>query len=259
MYKTITSVLLILLAATWASDARTEEKASRSLARFVEGERSLQNLIEFPEADGDVMVNLRCLAVIDVTGKIPFNHCYTAENEYRPYERAVTNAARSARAVPASAEGRKWEVELYYQVLFVKQGERKGVFVLPNWGFESEDYGLAYSGPQRYKDPLAGLTGCERSGQAFPFMATIKVGGDGTTQGKVSIDEAGSVSPRRDCVDGIQAYHDASGYIPGEFEGQPIEATHIEVWGRNSELVFDRMARRSVPIPERPDIPTDPE
>ncbi len=198
-----------------------------TLARFVAGDDSLQKLIEFPVVDDDIAVVVFCLARVRRSGDIVRNHCFPSENVDRSFRDAIDTAVKSARASPATVDSKARSVRIYYRVIFFQKDGATEVAVYSNWGVDVDKYGLSYEAPQRYTDASFPIT-CSSIDIESGHVAMV-IGTDGTVKGDVAL-ELGDGNDVNRCETSIKNTYRNFKYIPGHQDGQPIEATFVEVW-----------------------------
>jgi hypothetical protein len=198
-----------------------------TLARFVDGDHSLQKLIEFPDVDDDVAAFVYCEATVLGSGKIRRNHCFPNENVDPSFPKAVSAAAKLAKLTPATVDGDNRFVYLYYRVLFIQKDGAAEIHVYPNWGADVDKYGLSYEAPQCYHfSPIR--KPCSPLFIEFAHVTTV-IGTDGTVKGDVTI-ELGDTNSMNWCENTIRSAFKSSKYIPGHHDGQPVDATYVEMW-----------------------------
>jgi hypothetical protein len=127
------SQLVYLAAMLLVADALADE-SSLTLAKFSEGDHSLQNLIEFPDVDGDVSVAVYCRADLLGSGGISWTNCFESESVDQAFIDVIETAGRDAKATAASVDGKKYAIHLYFRVVFVRQGGESNIGVYPKFG-----------------------------------------------------------------------------------------------------------------------------
>jgi hypothetical protein len=116
----------------------------------VEGARSLQNLIKFPDTEGDLMLIVRCDARLSRVGQVETNQCFMEDNSKSAFERAIAAAAFRAKFTPAQRDGRRVPVYYQFSVVFEKRNDLKTITVYPYHVLSTEQVGVLDTGPQRY-------------------------------------------------------------------------------------------------------------
>lgn len=206
------------------------------LARFSDGDQSLQRLIEFPDVDGDVLVVVYCRAFILEDGQVYSNTCFPTEGVRQSFPRAIENAMRSALVTPAVVDGAARAVPLFYRVGFLRKDGEAEIAVYSNWGIDMDEFGLDYEAPQRYTSQIFPM-GCADYWWSMAVTATMVIGADGALAGDVRL-ESSELTPMRRCTRSLKRFYEKSKYIPGRHDGKPIEATLVEVWGPHEHLRF---------------------
>lgn len=141
-----TAVLLHVVGITTASAADFVPAAP------AEGTRSLQNLVSFPDTEGDLMLIVRCDARLSKIGQVETNHCFMKDNSKSAFERAVATAIFRAKFTAARRDGRRVPVYYQYSVVFEKKNDLKTIIVFPYHVWSAEQFGVLDSGPQRYTE-----------------------------------------------------------------------------------------------------------
>jgi hypothetical protein len=229
---------LVYLAAMFlAADALADESSLR-LAKFSEGEHSLQNLIKFPDVEGDVSVAVYCFADILGSGGIEWTHCFESKSVDQAFIDVIEIAIKDAEATAALVGGKKYSVKLYYRVVFIRQGGESQIGVFPNWGHDVDKYGLGYHAPQWYDNKLAPNNCWDMSGR-FRAFSTMLVGTDGVAKSDVSFDRSAVNIKDKDCAGSLAALLKRSEYIPGEYEGRTVDATIVLAFGDWKNMVVE--------------------
>ena len=223
---TINRVTVLSFALFLTSHAIADESPP-TLARFVDGDDSLQKLIEFPVVDDDVAMIVFCLARVRKSGDIVRNHCFPSENVDQSFRDAIDTAVKSARASPATVDSKARSVRLYYHVNFFQKDGATEVGVHSNWGVDVDKYGLSYEAPQRYTDAIFPQF-CSFMDIESGHVAMV-IGTDGTVKGDVAL-ELGDGNDVNRCENSIKNTYRNFKYIPGHQDGRPIEATFVEAW-----------------------------
>ena len=220
-----------------ASDAWAEE-ATPTLAKFAVGANFPQNHIKFPDVNGDVSVAAYCYARILGGGDIQRNICFESSSMDQKFNDAVEAGMKDAKVTAASVNGKKYAVGLYYRVVFIRQEGKSFIGVYPNWGNDVDKYGIEYSAPQRYSTALRPAI-CTDVWSRFRAFATMRIGIDGAVKGDVSMELSALNIDDERCADSIEDLHKSLEYIPGEYEGDPVDATYVEGWGIFENMVVE--------------------
>ena len=121
-----------------------------SHAVFADGERSLENVLEFPDSDGDIEVVVSCSAHATAKGRLKNVRCSSANDPGLKFSNSVTRRSRSARLRPAMVDGEAREVDFQFSVRFRKQRGEETIEPRLNNGNNTERLGDDYIGAQRY-------------------------------------------------------------------------------------------------------------
>jgi hypothetical protein len=201
-----------------------------TLARFVDGDQSLQKLIEFPNVDGDVSITVFCELTVIASGELRDNFCYQTERGDRPFRIAVDAAVRLAKASPAVADGKSQTVKFHYRIVFYRKSGVTKLGVYSNWGDDVDKHGIDYEAPQRYSyDQIPDA--CRRALSRDSVRVSMLVGTDGALTGEVVFAPKLDRTMRNQrCAIAFKDIHKKAKYIPGHNGQTSIEATYAEVW-----------------------------
>jgi len=228
MVVRVTSQYLVpVIAVLLLCDASADTPRS-TLARFIDGENSLQNLIEFPAVDGDVSKIIYCTSHVNKSGKLRRTMCPASSKSDRRFIEAIEAAAKETRVSPATLDGKTQRTSLLYIVTFVRQRGAESIRVYPNWGDDLEKYGRDYESAQRYDHgKLASF--CIPSSL---LLVTVTIGADGRISGEISLSVNDSEYVKTECAKLVRDHIVESSYIAGRYDGKPVETTHVFVSGR---------------------------
>jgi hypothetical protein len=244
--------VLILVAATTQIGFAATETHPQSLARFVTGEQSLEELIVFPDVPGDFIVHVYCRAIVSSQGQMERNFCFRSEQVEQVFRDAIDAAAKSAEVIPAELSGESQRVSLWYRVVFAKKDSKSIVRVYPNWGRDFDKYGHDYEAPQRIThgiypsacrlSSIHGISSLEsrrlRNSKLFLFfIASLTIDVDGKPTGEVVIESFGNFDPPL-CRSRYERRLKSGKYIPGHQNGQPVEATYVVAVGNYKDMKF---------------------
>ena len=222
--------VMILSAGVFLMSHAIANETLPTLARFVDGEQSLQRLIEFPNVDGDVSITVFCELTVIASGELRDNFCYQTERGDMPFRIAVDAAVRLAEASPAVADGKAQTVKLHYRVVFHRQGGATRLGVYSSWGDDVDKHGIEYEAPQRYSyDQIPDI--CRRALFRDSVRVSMLIGTDGTLTGDVVFaPKLDRTMRNKRCAILFEDIHKKAKYIPGHNGTMPIEATFAEVW-----------------------------
>lgn len=228
-------VMVSLLVLSCEGTTDVSQQAQRAvniesdLARFVDGDRSLQELIEFPDIDDDVAAIVYCRTLILEDGQIYGNVCFPSKIVNKSFKIAVETAIRSAKATPAIVDGKPYITRIFYRVIFFQKDGVAETVVFSNWGTDVDRLGNNYEAPQRYTYPTF-PPGCYRFWPTRALTTTMLIGTDGSLVSDVEI-ETSHLAPTRTCFRSIRDLYKKSKFIPGRLNGLPVKASLVEIFG----------------------------
>lgn len=222
-----TRVIPLMLLSLLATDAL----AQRVPATFGSGEKSLPALIEFPELKGDTSVTLRCAALVEPKGNMEMNGCYAENPADQLFIRNIVEAAKDARVVPATVDGKAQTVYLQYRVRFVKKGSEQTIDVFPNPGVQEniDAYGEAHVAAQRVVGEEKWQDECPKNA-AYLVWLKAHVAHDGTMSNP-SLTHGGGLNPTPRCQQAILDTANSSLFFPALADGEPVPSTYVEPFG----------------------------
>ena len=146
----ICSHLLAGIALLWTVAASAEGEMFP--AQFGTGEQSMVNLLQCPDAatEEDENYAVFCQIQVNADGSTRNGRTYCFANAETPsgYAHAAADAARDSTFQPAIYNGTPVDVMFNFRVLFMHRGDSCQVAAVPNPGFQSEAFGMAYYSPQ---------------------------------------------------------------------------------------------------------------
>lgn len=219
----LTLISLTLPAASFADDL------TQSLARFVEGEDSLENLIKFPDVEGDVDRTSFCWVYVEKSGRLSAHQCLTPGPERWKFNRAIRVALRSAKATPAIVDGERYYVRLHFRAVFTRKDGENSVQVFPNWGEDSDTYGQSYDAPQLYVQQGITLR-CYRMYDSV-MLLSVPLDEIGRPVGESSVTQVFGERQDSICNADLRDYLEVNKYIPARKDGQPVKATYATFMG----------------------------
>ena len=206
-----------------------------SLASFVDGDKSLQSLIEFPSTEGDVLEVVDCRAWIGRSGYIRKNWCFPSTNKRTSYRRAVEKATRLAEVEAAVVDGETHDTAIAYRVIFLRQEGVAQIAVYENWGSDSANLGADYQAPQRYSKLLPPEV-CDPRTAGVGYIVSMVIDAQGNLASDVDVSPIGQRS-KRSCVSKIKSVYEEARFIPGTQNGRPVQATLTGIWGDYSKII----------------------
>lgn len=191
-----------------------------SPAAFTDDEKSLQNLIEFPQTEKDLDIIIVCQAYIRRSGRFGSNVCFYQDDKYLQFERAIFEASRGAVIKPARKNKSGRNVLLSYRVQFIQIGNKRSIKAYPNDGMLIGEYGEDYFSPQLLYDTFNVSKACSSTPHIW---IAVGVNEEGMP---ISSDVGGGKSfegCRREYTRGL----DRSLFVPARLNGQVITAKNI--------------------------------
>jgi len=128
----------------------TDTSSSFVPANFVEGARSIENLVEFPDIDGDIEVTVTCAGHATRKGRLKEARCSSPNDPDYKFTLAVSRRFNTARLTPARVNSSPEDVDFQFSVIFSKSGEKREVVVYANNQKNVHRLGLDYISAQRY-------------------------------------------------------------------------------------------------------------
>lgn len=194
-------------------------------ANFYDGKKSLQSRIKFPEWDGDITVSIRCDALLYKYGTIKkWNFCFTEDDKYDIFSKAIMDAAEFAKLSPAQVDGKNKKVWFQYLVTFHKKDGKKMIVMYPNYGLEIDKFGPYYTSAQRYTADLRSyFNKCRRPNTNIWISATIDEKGIPRDVKAVSSDVGGEK-----CAKNLAYKFKKGKFIPAMAEGRPVASKYVE-------------------------------
>lgn len=205
--------------------------AQTTPADFLDGERSLNMLIEFPELRGDASVTISCFGLLDGGGKMGEHGCYQRNPGDDVFVRNIYDIIKKARFTPAMHDGRQVTVVFQYRIQFVKKGEEQIIRMVANPGYEEnvDAYGSEHIAAQR----VYGKEGWEKScpkQAGFVVLAKANVDYEGTPS-SASITQAGGIPITQRCEQALIDNLLNSRFIPAMVDGETVTSTFVEPFG----------------------------
>lgn len=212
-------------------------------ASFENGYQSLASQIEFPNTGSNIVVAIYCSVWVRDTGEKSEVHCLRSDTIDEAFALAVENAVDRATALPATVDGTRHTVEIYFQVLFRKDNGVEEIRVFPNWGDDAHRYGLDYQSAQRLvtkrmlrkcSHPLSGRYSGMGDG-----LTTVVVDSTGLAVGDVTFEPDTTIPRHRVCIHEIKRVVRRAEFIPAEVNGKAVESVFVELWGDPTNVRLD--------------------
>lgn len=205
--------------------------AERTAAQFGTGDDTLAKRIEFPELRGDTTAVLRCAARVQTDGDMEDNGCYVESPADQVFVDPINKAARKAELVPATADGREYEIYLQYRVRFTKAGDDATVDVWLNPGITEniEAYGEDHIAAQRVIGEEKWQDVCPARAEYLVWLKA-HVAHDGTPS-NLSLSHGAGLTPSPRCQQAILRTVEQSLFFPALADGEPVPSTYAEPFG----------------------------
>jgi len=216
--------LLVLAAALPAA-------AERQPAGMIEDEKSLLQVLGFPDIKGDFERAIVCAGIVKTNGKMDGGGCYVVQPGDEVYVGAISQALKKARWVPATIDGKAVEAYLQYRVLFVQKGEDRRVGFLPNPGYieNVEAYGPKHIAAQRVVGKEGWQKVCPNYAK-FSVLAKAHVSFEGVPS-SISVSDGAGLPISDTCRQAIIDTLERSQYIPATVDGETVPSTYTEPFG----------------------------
>lgn len=224
------SILLLLGSLSVSAFGASTE---HSPAGFGSGERTLDQLIKFPDAAASSTMDrmLTCQGIVKANGKMAQGACFVKEFTDAPYAEAVKKAAKKARFKPATYNGRKIGVYFQYRIRFSRTEEENHITLYANQAYPEnldaygEDHIAAQRGVMREK--------WQKSCPSLAhFVAVVRahVAADGT-QSSIKVTHGNGIPISAKCSKAIAETIEQSVFIPAYADGEAVPSSYLEAFG----------------------------
>ena len=146
----ILGTILVVAGAPGGALAQDSAIPAFTHATFVDGNRSMLNLIEFPNIDFDVEIEITCSGRATAKGRLRGAKCSSPEDPDLDFTMAVSRRFNASRITPGTVNGRPEEVDFQFVVSFKKAGETETIEIHPNNRKNVDRLGNDYFSAQRY-------------------------------------------------------------------------------------------------------------
>lgn len=221
----------IALAAFAAPLRHANAETTFSPAAFGGGEKSLAELIEFPELRGDTSVTVSCAAILTGRGKLDEHGCYQINPGDETFVAEIYAVTKKARLTPATYNGKPVDVVFQYRAHFEKKGEDETLLLMANPGYvENIDaYGVDHIAAQRLMGKESWQKDCPQHTR-FRTVAKANVDWEGRPSA-VSIEHTGGIPITPKCEQALIDTVLGSRFIPAFAEGEAVPSTFVEPFG----------------------------
>ena len=193
-------------------------------AKFVEGDRSLKNLIEFPDIDFDAEITLMCNGIASAKGRLQNSKCSSPGDPDLLFTMSVSRVFNTLRVVPATVNGREEEVDFQFVVIFKKAGAAESIDIHLNNQKNVDRLGLDYISAQRYSPhPLPNR--CAGWQQDDLFIEAAIVDTNGRPRDVNVMSASAGIPPS--CRKGLINQLEDARWIPAMYQGQYVESVWI--------------------------------
>lgn len=213
--------------------ATAQEQPRFTHANFVEGERSMANLVEFPDVDGDIEVIVTCTGIASAKGRLQEAKCSAPNDPDLDFTMAVSRRFNAARLIPATVDGNSEEVDFQFAVHFRQENDRQTVNVYPNNSKNVDRLGLDYLSAQRFSPYVwPNRCGSWRREELILEVAIIDATGKPRN---IDLVTAGS-SLRPNCKAALESQLKDGRWIPASYKGQFVDSIWV------NPIILNRMA-----------------
>ncbi|MBT8098539.1 MAG: hypothetical protein KJO82_02250 [Gammaproteobacteria bacterium] len=227
----IRAALLLLL--LYGGLATAQAPAAFTHADFVTGDRSMQQLVEFPGIDDDVQVNVTCSGIATAKGRLKEALCSAPNDPDLEFTMAVSRRFNSSRMVPATVDGKAEEVDFQFVVSFSKKGDNETIAVYPNNGKNIDRLGLEYYSAQRYS-PHVWPHRCGSTRREDLVLEVAIIDATGRPR-EVNVMTAETVLPAT-CKARLISQLEDGRWIPASYNGEFVESVWV------SPIVLSRLS-----------------
>ncbi len=216
-----------LLAMAPLADADDEAVESFKSANFVEGKRSLKNLIKFPKVKGDLSIVVTCTSIGTAKGRIQEAKCSAADDPSQKFAIAVSRRTKSARITPAVVDGKDEQVDFQFNVVFTRAGETETIDVYTNNHKNLDRFGPDYISAQRYS-PYELPDVCKDRRLSFLILEIAVV----TKEGRVKESDlhVDSIGIAKVCETSLREITRSSRFVPAFHDGVAVESIWVNPW-----------------------------
>ena len=196
-------------------------------AQFVEGKRSMKNLVKFPRMKTDIDIQVMCMGEATSKGRLKESRCSAPDDPDLKFTMAVERKVKSARLTPAIVDGIPQDVDFQFLVHFKKENELESIEVYPNNGKNIDRLGVDYISAQRYSE----YVWPSRCKQALGHMTNdvimqvAVVNRSGLATDSQILSAGGGLTPS--CQAGLESQLANSRWIPAKRNGQTIDSVWV--------------------------------
>ncbi len=205
--------------------------ADRLPANFNTEDKSLNQIIKFPDIKGDISTTINCSGVIQKNRKIKFFSCFKNQPGDEIYIYEIYKAFKKARFNPAQINGKKEEVLVQFRIFFKREDNNNSIDVINNLGYKEnvDAYGINHIGAQRIIGAEIWQKHCPKFNQ-YNLLTKTHVNSEGSAS-NASIHDYKGIKISQTCNNWILSTLNSSKYIPAISGDIFVPSTHIEVFG----------------------------
>ena len=205
--------------------------ADRLPANFNTEDKSLDQIIKFPDIKGDISTTINCSGVIQKNRKIKFFSCFKNQPGDEVYIYEIYKAFKKARFNPAQINGKKDEVLVQFRIFFKSEDNNNSINIINNLGYKEnvDAYGINHIGAQRIIGAEIWQKHCPKFNQ-YNLLTKTHVNSEGSAS-NASIHDYKGIKISQTCNNWILSTLNSSKYIPAMSGDIFVPSTHIEVFG----------------------------
>jgi len=233
LFKKLSILGAILVIATTLGDVLAQDSAMPAFthAAFVDGDRSMLNLVEFPDIDFDVEIEVTCSGRATAKGRLRGAKCSSPEDPNLKFTMAVSRRFNASRMIPATVNGQSEEVDFQFVVSFRKAGETETIEIHPNNRKNTDRLGNDYVSAQRYS-PYTWPTRCKRMREDDLIVEVAIIDSSGLPR-EVNVMASMAEIPAT-CKTGLINQLKDGRWIPASYNGQYVESVWVNAIVLNS-------------------------
>ena len=220
----ILGTILVVAGAPGGALAQDSAIPAFTHATFVDGNRSMLNLIEFPDIDFDVEIEITCSGRATAKGRLRGAKCSSPEDPDLDFTMAVSRRFNASRITPGTVNGRAEEVDFQFVVSFKKAGETETIEIHPNNRKNVDRLGNDYFSAQRYS-PYTWPTRCNRA-RLDDLLVEVAIV-DSTGRAKEVNVMASMAEIPATCKTGLINQLKDGRWIPASYNGQYVDSIWV--------------------------------
>ena len=205
--------------------------AEKVPANFNTQDKSLDQIIKFPDIKGDISTTINCSGVVQKNKKIKFFSCFKNQPGDEVYIYEIYKAFKKARFNPAQVNRKKEEALVQFRIFFKSEDNNNSINIINNIGYKEnvDAYGINHIGAQRIIGTEIWQKHCPKFNQ-YNLLTKTHVNSEGSAS-SASIHNYKGIKISQSCNNWILSTLNSSMYIPAISGGIFVPSTHIEVFG----------------------------